>query len=278
MAGVDTQEWQGRVGKSWAAEWQRTDRSFSQLTEELKRQIFALEFSHVLDIGCGAGELSLAVAAARPNAQVVGVDVSPDLIEAARARARSIENLHFELADAATWHPDDGAAPDLLMSRHGVMFFDDPVAAFANLRCISAPGACMIFSCFREIDQNPFFREAGRLVPPDPAAPPGDPHAPGPFAFADKDRVERILAEAGWRDIRFEAFDFDMIAGAGEHPVQDAVGYFSRIGPAARALADIEGAEEEQMLARIRELSEANLRHGKVALGAGVWIVSARHS
>lgn len=278
MAGVDTQEWQGRVGKSWAAEWQRTDRSFSQLTDELKRQIFALEFSHVLDIGCGAGELSLAVAAARPDAQVVGVDVSPDLIEAARARVRSIENLHFELADAATWHPDEGAAPDLLMSRHGVMFFDDPVAAFANLRRISAPGARMIFSCFREIDQNPFFREAGRLVPPDPAAQPADPYAPGPFAFADKDRVERILAEAGWRDVRFEAYDFDMIAGAGEYPVQDAVGYFSRIGPAARALADMEGAEKEQMLARIRELSEANLRDGKVALGAGVWIVSARHS
>ena len=278
MAGVDTQEWQGRVGKSWAAEWQRTDRSFSQLTDELKRQIFALEFSHVLDIGCGAGELSLAVAAARPNAQVVGVDVSPDLIEAARARAGSLDNVHFELADAATWHSDERALPDLLISRDGVMFFDDPVAAFANLRCISAPGARVIFSCFRSLDQNPFFREAGRLVPPDPAAPPADPYAPGPFAFADKDRVERILAEAGWRDIRFEAFDFDMIAGAGDHPVDDAVGYFSRIGPAARALAAMEGVEKEQMLARIGQLSAANLRDGKVALRAGVWIVSARHS
>ncbi|WP_354143267.1 class I SAM-dependent methyltransferase [Altererythrobacter litoralis] len=278
MAGMDAQEWQGRVGKSWAHEWQRTDRSFSHLTAELERRILALEFTHALDVGCGAGELSLKVARQRPAADVIGVDVSPDLIEVARERAGNAPNLSFELADAAAWQPDAGARPDLLMSRHGVMFFPDPVAAFANLRAATASGAQMLFSCFREVSENPFFGEAGRLIPAEPGTPPPDPHAPGPFAFADNARVESVLSDAGWRDIRFEPFDFAMIAGAGDDPIADAVSYFSRIGPAARALAGMDDAARAEVQGKLAELAGRNLKDGIVSLGAGVWIVSATHN
>lgn len=275
MAGVDTQEWQGRVGQSWASEWQRTDRSFAELTAELERRIFALAFDHVLDVGCGAGELSLAIAQGRPASHVVGVDVSSDLVGVARERGASFSNVRFDLADAAAWQPEPGSAPDLLVSRHGVMFFDDPVAAFSHLRRAAKPRARMLFSCFRALEFNPLFAEAGRLVPPDPEAPRPDLHAPGPFAFADQSRVAAILEQAGWPNLRFDAFDFAMVAGAGEDPVADAVGYFSRIGPAARALSGMQGAAREDMLERIAALAASNVHSGTVTLGASAWIVTA---
>lgn len=275
MAGIETQEWQGRVGKSWAAEWQRTDRSFAHLTAELVRRLCELESRRALDVGCGAGELSLVMARRAPGAQVLGVDVSPDLVAVARQRSAGLANVRFALADASVWQPAPDARPDLVMSRHGVMFFADPVAAFRNLHRACAPGARLTFSCFRGIGHNPFFAEVGGLLPASAVEPPSDPYAPGPFAFADCGRVERILAEAGWRDITCKPFDFAMVAGAGESPVADAVGYFSRIGPAARALAAMEGDERAAIRARLAALASRHLHDGIVALGASAWIVTA---
>ncbi|HYC81258.1 MAG TPA: class I SAM-dependent methyltransferase, partial [Solirubrobacterales bacterium] len=230
---TDAGEWQGRTGDSWAAEWRRTDRSFGPLTEHLLKRSREFAFGAVLDVGCGAGELSLAIARGRPRCRVVGVDISPQLVAAARERGANHANVAFEVADAAVWRPADDFAPDLLVSRHGVMFFDRPVAAFAHLAGLAAPGAGLLFSCFRAPAENPFFTEVGRLLPQ--AEPAADPHAPGPFAFADAARVAAILADAGWTGVACEPFDLAMVAGAGEDPVADAVAYFSRIGPAARA-------------------------------------------
>ena len=154
------------------------------------------------------------------------------------------------------------------------MFFDEPVQAFAHLCQAAAPGAGLLFSCFRDAAENPFFTEVGRLLPR--AEPAGDPHAPGPFAFADRGRVEAILSDAGWRDIHFEPLDFAMIAGAGEDPVEDAVEYFSAIGPAARAAREMGPAERERFLKRVRELAARNRHEGIVSLRAAVWLVTAR--
>lgn len=265
-------EWQGRVGQSWAAEWRRTDRSFRELTDRLLERIAGRAFSRVLDIGCGAGELSLEVARSWPLARVTGIDVSPALLAVARERSLGPGNLDFELGDAATWSATPGAPPDLLMSRHGVMFFADPVAAFAHLRQLAAPGAVLLFSCFRAMTENPFFAEIARLLPQS-APPPAD--APGPFAFADRKRVEAILDSAGWRKIAFERADFRMIAGGGADPVADALGYFTRIGPAARALAAMPDGARDAARAQIADLARAHLQGGTVGMGASAWIVTA---
>ena len=226
----------------------------------------------MLDIGCGAGELSLAIARGRPAVSVTGVDVSPQLVATARERGAHLGNVDFTLSDAAEWSAQDSRAPDFLVSRHGVMFFDDPNAAFANLAAEAAPGASLMFSCFRDLAQNPAFTEVGRLLPDQP---PAAATAPGPFAFADQGRVRAILDSAGWTDIAFEEFDYPMIVGAGEKAVEDAVSYFSRIGPAARAMAELPQDAKARFLGRLRDLCEHNCREGFVALPAAAWIVSA---
>lgn len=266
-------DWQGRTGEGWAAQWQRTDRSFGPLTERLLARSREFPFRHALDIGCGAGELSLALGRGHPQSRVVGVDVSPQLVEVAGARGANLANVSFELADAAAWRPAGDFAPQLLISRHGVMFFDDPPAAFANLAKVAADGANLLFSCFRDRSENPFFTEIGSLLPPPAEAP--DPYAPGPFAFADRDHVTAILERGGWRRPSFEPHDFAMIAGAGEDPVEDAMTYFQNIGPAAVALREMPETDRPCVLKAMREVAAANCRDGVVALRAGVWIVTA---
>lgn len=273
MASFDTQEWQGRVGKSWSSEWLRTDRSFSMLTSELERKMSGSPYENLLDVGSGAGELSIMAAQARPTAKVTGVDISSDLVDVARLRSAGVPNVRFELADAASWRPSDGPAFDLQVSRHGVMFFDHPVAAFTNLRAISAPGARMLFSCFRSVEENPFFGLAGSLVDGGVSLP--DPLAPGPFAFADAERMHGILSDAGWRNVSIVPFDFQMIAGSGEDPISDAVSYFSRIGPAARAISLMDDIARQSFRAKLEGFVREHLSAGEVALGAAAWIVTA---
>jgi SAM-dependent methyltransferase len=270
------EDWQGKTGEGWAAEWRRTDRSFGGLTERLLARTREFSFRHALDIGCGAGELSLALARGHPQARVIGVDVSPRLIDTARQRAGSMSNLEFVLTDASRWCPDDDFSPQLLMSRHGVMFFPDPPGAFANLAAIAAGGAGLLFSCFRDVAENPFFSEIGALLP-GPATLP-EPFAPGPFAFADRDHVRAILADGGWEQVAFEPFDFAMIAGAGDDPVEDALSYFQRIGPAAAALREMDGDTREEVIEGLREVASENCRDGVVALRAATWIVTARRA
>jgi len=226
----------------------------------------------IVDIGCGAGELSIRIADARPDSDVLGIDISADLIAAASERAADRANLKFAVADASNWC-DASFIPDLYVSRHGVMFFDDPVAAFTNLANSAAGGARMIFSCFRAPSENAWATQIAALVP---SAPPADPHAPGPFAFADPERVKGILSEAGWGDIAFEPVDFDYVAGEGEDPVTDALDFFGHIGPAARAIKMLEGETRNTFLGRLRDLAEAHLRDGAVRFAAAAWIVTAK--
>lgn len=267
-------EWEGRTGGSWAAEWRRTDRSWTGLTDRLLSHTRGFSFNSVLDIGCGAGELSLAIGRGRPGATVLGVDISSELVGVAQERAQNLTNVSFALGDASNWVPPEGFAPEFLISRHGVMFFDDPVAAFTHIAQISAPGAGLLFSCFRGPSENEFFTGPGSLLPP-PASKP-DPHAPGPMAFADPERVRGILNRAGWGAVNFEPVDFAMVVGTGENALDDAIAYFTRIGPLAAASREMEPGVREALFARLRAYLAPREVGGIIALGAAAWIVTAR--
>jgi SAM-dependent methyltransferase len=266
----------GRVGQAWAQEWERTDRSFGALTDRLLEPAAVGAFSAALDIGCGAGELMARLAPRHPAAAITGIDISDELLAVARHRCAALPNARFETADAASWTPRAAFRPDLLISRHGVMFFADPAAAFAHLRTLAAPGALLRFSCFRSRAANEW---AGALTAGLPATE-ADPHEPGPFAFGDEARVAAILDQAGWGDIGFEAFDYAMIGGldaaGGGGALDEALAYFQRIGPAARALAALRDDERGAAVARLRRTLAGYHRDGAVALPAAAWLVAAR--
>lgn len=265
-------EWQSQVGRNWAASYHLTDRSFSGLTQRLLDRIGDLPGRSVLDVGCGAGELSLAIARARTDAQVVGVDISADLIEAARGRGETMGNVRFHLADAQVWR-ESGFVPDLVVSRHGVMFFNDPREAFANLHAQAAPGAQLLFSCFRSPLENPWASDLAQLLRLPPAI---DPRAPGPFAFAEPAYVEKILEDGGWQSVACDPVDFAYVAGMGDDPVGEALGMFNRIGPAAASLRALEGEERAEAVERIKGWAEEHRSGNLVAFGAAAWIVTAR--
>jgi SAM-dependent methyltransferase len=271
---TDTNEWIDRVGHAWAEEWRRTDRSFGALTERLLDPAALGPFRAALDIGCGAGELVERLAAHHPAAHVRGVDISHELLEVAGRRCASFPNARFELADAARWTPTEPFAPDLLISRHGVMFFAEPAAAFAHLRGLAAPNARLRFSCFRAREDNGWAAELASVLPAPPVAP--DPAAPGPFAFGDPARVESILGAAGWNDLAFEPVDYAMIAGEGEDAVEEALAYFQRIGPAARAIAELPETDRPPVREHLRALLASHERDGQVAMPASCWLVTAR--
>lgn len=267
-------DWEAQTGRSWAEMYRQTDRSFAGLTQRLLECIAPLPGEAVLDVGCGAGELSLALARARPRAQVVGIDVSPDLLSAARSRGSRHGNVRFIEADAGRWHGDD-FEPDLLVSRHGVMFFDDPIAAFAHLRVLAAAGASFVFSCFRPLRENPWMAELAQFLPSLGGR--ADPEAPGPFAFGDPHRVREVLARSGWREVDIITVDYAFVAGQGDDPVGDASAFFARIGPAATALGGLPETERQAAWQGIREWLTANRRDDIVAFPAAAWIVAARN-
>ena len=269
---TDHRDWTGKVGTVWAQEWRRTDRSFCELTPRLLEAIGSAEFLRALDIGCGAGEISCALAKEHPDRRVTGVDISPELLRVARDRGRSFDNLAFVDGDAATAVFDP--APDCLVSRHGVMFFANPQAAFAHLREQSASGARLTFSCFRARDENEWVSATLSALPERPT-PSLDPNEPGPFAFGNRDRVAAILGEAGWRDITFDAVDYHMVFGAGEDPVADACDYLTRVGPTAAPITALEGAARDATIERLSGVLEGYLVGRTVAIPAAAWIVSA---
>ena len=265
-------DWRDAVGRTWAENYRLTDRAFAGLTERLLHRIGDCSGQAVLDIGCGAGELSLAVARNHPSATVLGLDVSPALLAAAQQRGADHAKVRFAEGDAATWQ-DPAFHPDKLISRHGVMFFDAPRDAFRHLREAARPGAELVFTCFRHPQLNAWASELAGLLelPGNP-----DPTAPGPFAFADEAHVRGILGDAGWRNIVLDPVDFAYVAGVGEDPVSDAVNLFTRIGPAAPALRALDGAARERALGWVREWLEQHRSGDLVALGAAAWIVTAQ--
>jgi SAM-dependent methyltransferase len=207
---------------------------------------------------------------------VLGLDLSTPMLARARERAAAagLANTVLELGDAQVYAFEPGAW-DVVFSRFGVMFFADPAAAFANLRAALRPDGRLAFVCWRALDENPWVRiPMLALAQQLPAPVPLDPHAPGPFAFADAARVRGILAAAGWSAIEIERADLELtIPGA---TVREATDFLLKVGPTGRAVREA-GIRELAPLAKQLEAALApHATRAGVRMQGSVWVVTAR--
>jgi SAM-dependent methyltransferase len=270
------EDWNTQVGKTWAMLHERLDRQIRPIGHAAMEKAGLQSGQAVLDVGCGCGETSFEIAVRVAPGKVTGADISATLLDIARddARTKSIGNAEFIQADAQTQAFEPGRF-DVVFSRFGVMFFDDPVAAFRNLRGALKPGGRLAFCCWRPPAENPWLalpmQVTQHLLPP---LPPADPTAPGPFAFADGQRVRRILEDAGFKDIAVDPLN--LMAGADS--LEDSVFMSLRIGQLGAALRQ-SGADDElkrKAEAALREALAPHVANGVVRLAAAAWVVSAR--
>lgn len=267
--------WNGANGERWRARQQDQDTLLAPVMDLLLQAAAPAPGEGVIDVGCGCGTTSMELARrVMPRGRVLGIDISAPMLQWARERAPAGLPLELILADATAYGFEPGAA-DLLFSRFGVMFFAEPLKSFANMRRGLRRGARLTFACWREPKSNPWlmlpFEETCRHVPR-PAAPAAG--EPGPFAFADAQRVRDILDGAGLRDIRLQAVELSLDIALGRG-LDAAVETVMGIGPTSRAL---EGQPPELRAAAAESIRAALGPYqagGAVTLAGSIWVVSA---
>jgi len=265
--------WNGPAGNAWVDAQQTLDRLFEPLEKLLVETTCATGASRVLDVGCGTGGTTLAIARKLgAGAECTGIDISQPMIAAARNRAgRDGISARFICANAQT-QAFEPASFDGIVSRLGVMFFDDPVRAFANLLHAAKPGARLRFIAWRSAAENPFMTTAERAAAPLlPQLPPRLPGAPGQFAFADRQRVQAILEKSGWRHIDIQPVDLPCTL-----PEKEFVGYLSRLGPVGIALLQADEETRARVIDTVRAAFEPYVHGDEVRLTAACWLAVAR--
>ena len=269
-------EWNGVQGHTWAERQREIDAIVVPFGEAALRIAAPQPGERVIDVGCGCGGTTVAIARiVGDRGEVLGVDVSQPMLEVARRDGASARcaNLDFREADAS--QAELPAATDLLFSRFGVMFFAEPSSAFRHMRRALREGGRCVFVCWRAPRENAWAmaplaaaRTAMGVTPP-----PADPNAPGPFAFADDGRVRALLADAGFTNIDIQRFDSPLALGATPH---DAAERAMRTGPTSRFVREVGSEHAPTIVAAIeRAFESVAAPDGRVVMSGSSWIVSA---
>jgi ubiquinone/menaquinone biosynthesis C-methylase UbiE len=269
--------WNGPGGRRWIDRQEMQDGILAPVAERLLKSAGAAPGDRVIDVGCGCGATTLAVARVTGAAgRALGVDISAPMIARARERAAAESSpAQFLVADA-TIRDLSGERADLMISRFGVMFFADPALSFTNMRRGLRRSGRLAFACWREARENPFFmtplQAVYRHVPKMPQMGPED---PGPFSFASEARVNRILTAAGFSEVAMEPCNLALDIAVGGGP-DAAVKGALEIGPAARALAEQPPEVVAAAAQSIREALTPHVKGQTVPLDAAIWIVTAK--
>lgn len=263
--------WNGPSGNAWVENQELLDRLLAPFASLLLEALPPRSSARVLDVGCGTGATTLAVAR-HVGAECVGIDISAPMLEVARARAGS-EGVpaRFVCADAQSY--DFGPECfDALVSRFGVMFFDRPGAAFANLRGATRANGTLRFIAWRGPEENPYMTTAERAAAPFlPGLPPRRPDAPGQFAFASPLRIRQVLEEGGWGEIDIRPLDVPCA-----FPEDELLTYVTRLGPVGAMLESADAATRARVIAALRPAFDPYVRDGQVRFTAACWCVDAR--
>jgi SAM-dependent methyltransferase len=269
--------WSGPVGDHWVAHADRYDRMLAPFSDRLMATASVSKKDRVLDIGCGCGVTTIEAAQAASAGEALGVDLSSQMIETATARAHAGgvgDRCRFEVADAQT--TGFGGGPfDVAVSRFGVMFFDDPVAAFTNIATALRPGGRLVFCCWQPLEANDWMLVPGAAAAQHvhlPEAATGS--GPGPFALADPAQTRATLSGAGFEAIEVEPFTTSMLLGGGG-TFDETVDFLVASG-SGRALLDPAPADARRAaISAVRDTLAPLVDVDGVRLGAAAWIVTA---
>lgn len=266
--------WNATAGQTWARHQAQLDRQIEPLGLEALRALGAQAGERVLDVGCGCGQTTLELAErVGATGAVTGVDISSPMLAIAQARPvpEGATQPRFLECDAQTADLGQGQF-DAVFSRFGVMFFSDPVAAFANLRKALISNGRLTFVCWRPFQENVWMQAPMEAALPFlPASPPMDPTAPGPFAFANPDRVRSILSEAGFSDVTLHAFNTSI----GGSSLEQTVDLAFRVGPLGAVLREHPDLAPN-VAGAVKEALAAYETPSGVLMPAAVWIVTAQ--
>ena len=267
--------WNATAGETWASFQEQLDRQIAPLGLEALRTLAPAPGEAILDIGCGCGQTSLDLASrVGSEGHVVGVDISAPMLEVARRRAPADPALQPEFREVDAQDGDLGnAVYDAAFSRFGIMFFSDPIAAFANIRKALKPHGRLGFVCWRPLQENIWMLvPLNAALPLLPAPPPADPLAPGPFAFADAARVRSILHDAGFGSVTIKPFD--VLIGSGD--IEQTLALTFKVGPLGAALRE-NPQQKDKVADAVREVLTHYATPAGVLMPAAVWVVLAHN-
>jgi len=266
------QLWNGSSGQAWVESQELLDHVLAPFETLLVEAAAVRSPGRLLDVGCGTGSTTLAIARRLgTSARCTGIDISQPMLALATARAaREGSPAEFIRADAQT-HPFEPASVDMIVSRFGVMFFDDPVAAFANLRRASTGNAALRLIAWRSAAENPFMTAAERAAAPLlPELPPRNPDGPGQFAFGSAKRVQAILEDSGWTGADVRPIDVECA-----FPAAQLDAYLTRLGPVGRVVQEADEQTRARIMQTIRPAFDPYVRGDDVRFVAACWMVSA---
>ena len=267
--------WDGPSGEYWAAHQERFDASIGPHHARLMAAAAIAPGERVLDIGCGNGITSRdAARAAGAGGSVFAADLSGPMLNRAEQAAKDegLANITFQQADAQV-HPFEPAAFDVVISRFGVMFFADPVAAFTNIGGAVRPGGRLAMLVWAPLAENEWITAmraalaVGRNLPTPP------PGVPSPFGLADRAFATDILTRAGFTDVAFEASDAPFRVGS---DADDAYGFVAGLQPVLMMVAELDEAKKAEAFANLRQTVEAHVTPDGVAFGSAAWVMTAR--
>jgi SAM-dependent methyltransferase len=267
--------WDGPDGEYWAAHQERFDSSIQPHHARLMAAAAIAPGERVLDIGCGNGRTTRdAARAAREGGSVLAVDLSGPMLARARRSAdeEGLSTIRFEQGDAQTY-PFPAGSFDVAMSRFGVMFFADPVAAFTNIGSALRPGGRLAMLVWQPLAANEWMtamRQALAFGRDLPVPPPG---APGPFGLADPDFTSSVLKSAGFADIDFASSEQPFNVGS---DADDAYRFAAGLQPVLLMVADLDEATKARALDNLRATVAAHETPEGVVFGSAAWVVTAR--
>ena len=266
--------WDGHEGDVWTEHADRYDRAGRWIWRRFTAANLIGQADRIVDVGCGTGRSTREVACIASDGEATGIDLSTRMLELARKRSadEGIDNVTFLRGDAQVF-PFEAGSFDVAMSSFGAMFFNDPVAAFANIGRALRPGGTLALLAWRSLPENEWLMALrgalalGRDLPTPP------PDAPTPFSLADPDRVRPILGAAGFDDVELMAIDEPMDLGA---DAKDAMEFAKSMGIVQGLTEGLDDDARARAMSNLADLFSERESADGVLINSAAWLISAR--